>query len=62
MEYLSTEFLDLTGNEARNNEKIRINPSHLQLAIKNDEELNKVLSFLPNNIQALLLPKTSEKR
>uniref|UniRef100_F1L934 Histone H2A n=1 Tax=Ascaris suum TaxID=6253 RepID=F1L934_ASCSU len=51
------------------NEKTRINPRHLQLAVRNDEELNKLLAgvtiaqggVLPN-IQAVLLPKkTSEK-
>lgn len=44
----------------------RIIPRHLQLAVRNDEELNKLLSgvtisqggVLPN-IQAVLLPKKS---
>jgi len=50
----------------RNNKKTRIIPRHVQLAIRNDEELNKLLSnvtiaqggVLPN-IHSNLLPKKS---
>ena len=41
--YLSAEILELVWNAARDNKKTRIIPRHLQLAVRNGEELNKLL-------------------
>ena len=44
MEYLTSEICELAGNAAHENRKKTIQPRHLQLAIKNDEELNKLVA------------------
>ena len=59
----------MAGNAARDNKKNRIIPRHVLLAIRNDEELGKLLAgvtiahggVLPN-INPVLLPKKTANK
>ena len=54
----------MAGNAARDNKKTRVVPRHIQLAVRNDEELSKLLGAVTianggvmPNIHANLLPR-----
>ncbi|XP_068601248.1 histone H2A.J-like [Brachionichthys hirsutus] len=67
LEYLCAEILELSGNASRDNKKQRIAPRHILLAVRNDEELNRMLGSItiPDggvipNIHAGLLPRKTK--
>ncbi|KAM0047586.1 putative transcription factor Hap3/NF-YB family [Helianthus debilis subsp. tardiflorus] len=70
LEYMAAEVLELAGNAARNNKKSRVGPRHIQLAVRNDEELSKLLKsvtianggVLPNIHSTLLQWRSGKEK
>ncbi|KAK6164740.1 hypothetical protein DH2020_001604 [Rehmannia glutinosa] len=69
LEYLASEVLELASNEAKDSKKKRIEPRHLQQAVRKDKDFKQLLSnvtipdagVLPKFHQNLL-PKSSADR
>ncbi|NXW88540.1 H2A1F protein, partial [Alopecoenas beccarii] len=67
LEYLTIEIMGLAVTAAQENKKARVTPRHIQLAMRNDDELNESFSrviiaeggVLPNVLPELLPKKTT---
>ena len=66
---MTAEVVELAGNACRDNKRKTINPRHLMLAVRNDEELSQLFShaIIPGggvlpNVHAVLLPKNKKKK
>ena len=67
-DYLCSEILEIAGNICEQHKMKTIKPRHLQLAIRNDEELAKLMANIQisdggsmPNINDWLFPKKTKK-
>ena len=64
LEYLTSEIMELAGENCKVEKKTRITPRHIQLAVRNDPEINKLMceamiaegGVIPH-IEDMLFPK-----
>ncbi|KAG6426863.1 hypothetical protein SASPL_111098 [Salvia splendens] len=69
LQCMAAEVLEISGKEAKNEGKSRIKPRHIELAIRNDEDLSKLLGdvTIPGSGKKIhfheaLLPKSAGKK
>lgn len=68
LEYIVAEILELAGNAARDNKRVRIIPRYINLAIRSDEELSQLFSKITISssgvvpfIHQTLIPQRTKK-
>ncbi|XP_044768316.1 histone H2A-Bbd type 1-like [Neomonachus schauinslandi] len=58
LEYLTANILELAGQEARNNHKMRITPEHVQRALGNNQYLSRLFeNNTYSRVEAVPQPK-----
>ena len=64
LEYITAEILELSGDHCHENKMQTIQPRHINLSIRSDEELSKLISLttissggMTQNISQYLVPK-----
>ena len=70
LEYIASEILELAGEHCTQSGKKTISPRHIQLAVRNDEEINKLMAqamiasggVLPNISEILFPAKEKGKK
>ena len=65
MEYMCAEILELAGNAAHDNKRTRITPRHITMAIRYDDELNKLMkdkNFANGGVRPHIHPVLAAKK
>ena len=68
LEYLTSEILEMAGDNCQHDKRKSIIPRHIQLAVRNDQDINKLFceammaegGVVPN-INEFLFPKKGDK-